>query len=129
MTLDTAGLTSRQAALLCYIAAKLTRDGISPSHDEMQAALGLRSKSTITELLEQLEARGKIRFTARVARSVVLLPDGPPRYQLRRETQERLSTYCRKHDGELPNDVVDDAVSLHLDALDGAPATAREGIG
>lgn len=70
-------LTKKQYDLLMFIHARTQRDGVSPSFDEMKAALDLRSKSGIHRLITALEERGFIRRLPHRARAieVVKLPD------------------------------------------------------
>ena len=51
-------LTRKQANLLRYISDQITKDGVSPSFDEMKDALGLKSKSGVHRLIMALEERG-----------------------------------------------------------------------
>lgn len=48
-------LTKKQLELLEFINARLKRDGVPPSFDEMKEALDLRSKSGIHRLITALE--------------------------------------------------------------------------
>src|SRR5215471_2689308 len=70
-------LTRKQHELLLFINERLSRDGVSPSFDEMKEALGLKSKSGIHRLITGLEERGFIRRLAHRARAleVVRLPE------------------------------------------------------
>jgi repressor LexA len=70
-------LTRKQLDLLEFIHARLQRDGVPPSFDEMKEALDLRSKSGIHRLITALEERGFIRRLAHRARAIeiVKLPD------------------------------------------------------
>lgn len=70
-------LTKKQLDLLEFINARVQRDGIPPSFDEMKDELNLRSKSGIHRLITALEERGYIRRLAHKARAleVVKLPD------------------------------------------------------
>ncbi len=70
-------LTKKQLDLLEFIHARLQRDGVPPSFDEMKDALDLRSKSGIHRLITALEERGFIRRLAHRARAleIVKLPD------------------------------------------------------
>jgi len=54
------GLTHQQAKLVRYIAARIKSDGVAPSWREMALAMGLRSTSNITRLIEALEKAGVI---------------------------------------------------------------------
>lgn len=66
-------LTRKQLELLEFIRARVERDGVSPSFDEMRDALDLRSKSGIHRLITALEERGFIRRLAHRARAVEIL--------------------------------------------------------
>tara|TARA_R110002074_G_scaffold106274_7_gene229321 strand:+ start:1101 stop:1793 length:693 start_codon:yes stop_codon:yes gene_type:complete len=70
-------LTRKQLELLELIDARMRRDGVPPSFDEMKDALNLRSKSGIHRLITALEERGFIRRLAHRARAieVVRMPD------------------------------------------------------
>ena len=70
-------LTKKQYDLLMFIHKRVQRDGVSPSFDEMKAALDLRSKSGIHRLITALEERGFIRRLPHRARAIeiVRLPD------------------------------------------------------
>lgn len=64
-------MTPRQAKLFNFIAAfKAQSGGISPSFDEMKAALGLQSKSGIHRIVGALIAQGKITILPYRARSI-----------------------------------------------------------
>ncbi len=70
-------LTRKQLQLLEFINARVSRDGVPPSFDEMKDALDLRSKSGIHRLISALEERGFIRRLPHRARAleVVKLPE------------------------------------------------------
>jgi len=70
-------LTRKQLELLELIDARMKRDGVPPSFDEMKDALNLRSKSGIHRLITALEERGFIRRLAHRARAieVVKMPE------------------------------------------------------
>ena len=63
-------LTKKQYDLLMFIHKRVQRDGVSPSFDEMKAALDLRSKSGIHRLITALEERGFIRRLPHRARAI-----------------------------------------------------------
>lgn len=71
-------LTRKQLDLLKFIHESTREDGVSPSFDEMKAALNLRSKSGIHRLITALEERGFIRRLAHRARAIeiIKLPEG-----------------------------------------------------
>jgi len=66
-------LTSKQHQLLIFIRDRLEATGISPSFEEMKAALNLRSKSGIHRLITALEERGFIRRLPHRARALEVL--------------------------------------------------------
>ena len=70
-------LTKKQIQLLEFIQARMARDGVPPSFDEMKIALDLRSKSGIHRLVTALEERGFIRRLPHRARAleILRLPD------------------------------------------------------
>jgi repressor LexA len=70
-------LTRKQLELLEFIDARMKRDGVPPSFDEMKEALQLRSKSGIHRLITALEERGFIRRLPHRARAieVIRLPE------------------------------------------------------
>ena len=70
-------LTRKQYELLMFINRRLNESGVSPSFDEMKAALDLKSKSGIHRLISSLEERGFLRRLPHKARAlqVLRLPD------------------------------------------------------
>ncbi len=70
-------LTKKQHELLFFINLRLKDRGISPSFDEMKAALGLKSKSGIHRLITGLEERGFLKRLPHRARAleVIRLPE------------------------------------------------------
>ena len=54
-------LTQRQHDLLVVIDKRIRDTGVCPSFEEMMDAVGLRSKSSIHQMLERIETRGFIR--------------------------------------------------------------------
>jgi len=65
-------LTAQQHKLLCFIEAALEEGRVCPSYEEMAAHLGIRSRSNVHALIEQLEARGYIVRMPGRARSITL---------------------------------------------------------
>ena len=66
-------LTVKQQKLLQYITSQVSKNGISPSFDEMKNALELKSKSGVHRLVGALEERGFIRRLANRARAIEIL--------------------------------------------------------
>ena len=73
---QTIGLTRQQSRLLAFIDARVEKDGIAPSYDEMAAHMGLASKSGINRLILALEERGRIRRMPHRARAITVVHDG-----------------------------------------------------
>ncbi len=71
-------LTSKQHSLLVFIHERLEATGVSPSFEEMKAALDLKSKSGVHRLIGALEERGFLRRLPNRARAleVTKMPDG-----------------------------------------------------
>lgn len=67
--------TRQQKQLYDYIVSYLNEKGYSPSFDEMNDAMGLRSKSGIHRMVVALEERGKITRLHGRARSIVIADD------------------------------------------------------
>jgi len=63
-------LTPKQYKLFEIIHQKLQKTGVSPSFEEMKAALGLKSKSGIHRLISSLEERGFIKHLPNKARAL-----------------------------------------------------------
>lgn len=63
-------LTSKQHELLRFIQHRLEESGVSPSFEEMKAALDLKSKSGVHRLISALEERGFIRRLPNRARAL-----------------------------------------------------------
>ena len=70
-------LTKKQLQLLEFIHARVQKESVPPSFDEMKEELGLRSKSGIHRLITGLEERGYITRLAHRARALEItrLPD------------------------------------------------------
>ncbi|MFN0044637.1 MAG: transcriptional repressor LexA [Alphaproteobacteria bacterium] len=66
-------LTKKQHELLLFINQRLKDRGISPSFDEMKAALGLKSKSGIHRLITGLEERGFLKRLPHRARALEVI--------------------------------------------------------
>jgi repressor LexA len=66
-------MTPRMRELLTFIDGYIQARGVSPSFDEMKAALKLASKSGIHRMLRQLEERGFIRQIPHRSRAVQIV--------------------------------------------------------
>ena len=66
-------LTEKQHQLLSYLIDYQAEKDITPSFDEMRAAIGLASKSGIHRLVSALEERGYIRKLPNRARAIEIL--------------------------------------------------------
>ena len=63
-------LTKKQNELLTYLIKRIESDGITPSYEEMCAALNLKSKSGIHRIIKALEERGFIKHLENKARAI-----------------------------------------------------------
>ncbi len=69
-------LTKKQKELLGYIQNYQSKNGVTPSYEEMKSALTLKSKSGIHRLIIALEERGFVRRLAHKARALEVIKDG-----------------------------------------------------
>ena len=67
------GLTPRQTACLNAIRNLSAAQGVMPSLSELQRSLGVRSRSSVRNLVLQLESRGAIERVSRRARAIRLV--------------------------------------------------------
>jgi repressor LexA len=64
------GLTNKQLKLFNYIKSYMKKKPIAPSYEEMKVAVGLKSKSGIGAILQQLEDRKWIKKLTGKHRSI-----------------------------------------------------------
>ena len=69
-------LTKKQKELLNYIHKFQSKNGVTPSYEEMKSALNLKSKSGIHRLVLALEERGFVKRLAHKARALEIIKDG-----------------------------------------------------
>ena len=69
-------LTKKQKQLLNFISTFQSRNGVTPSYEEMKDALALKSKSGIHRLILALEERGFVKRLAHKARALEIIKDG-----------------------------------------------------
>ena len=118
-------LTAKQHELICFIHDRLADSGVSPSFEEMKAALALKSKSGVHRLVEALEERQFIRRLPNRARAleVLRMPERPEGKTLN-DAGSRQVQQLR----DLPtpaNDVIE--IPLHGRIAAGVPIEAFEG--
>jgi SOS-response transcriptional repressor LexA len=106
-------LTERQRDCFEAIKRLITELGRSPTHSELAAAIGVKSKGRVNALLSALRERGFIDWMAGRACSITIVERGGV-YPLPPDVQRRLEGYCAKS-GERPLAVIADAVVLMLD--------------
>jgi repressor LexA len=68
-------LTKKQKELLSYIQIHQSKNGVTPSYEEMKSALKLKSKSGIHRLIIALEERGFVKRLAHKARALEVIKD------------------------------------------------------
>lgn len=88
------GLSPRALELKEFIAAWIADCGYAPTYDQMKDALGLRSKSGIVRLIDQLESRGHIRRIARSTRAIEILEAAPSKIRCPHCGHPAGSTLC-----------------------------------
>ena len=96
-------LTKKQYNLLMFIEQHLSDTGVSPSFEEMKAALGLKSNSGIHRLINGLEERGFIRRLPHRARALEVLKVPENRGTKEKSTFERNVLTMADHDRQLPS--------------------------
>ena len=69
-------LTKKQKELLTYIQTFQSKNGVTPSYEEMKLALNLKSKSGIHRLIIALEERGFVKRLAHKARALEVIKEG-----------------------------------------------------
>ena len=98
-----AGLTPRMAQLLRFIHADMAANGgVTPSYDDMAAALGIKSRSGISRMLGLLQERGYVdrrRYGNRSIR-ILALPNESPRPSV--TAQDLLELVARLNQQEGP---------------------------
>ena len=126
-------LTAKQHELIRFIQDRLEETGISPSFEEMKAALDLKSKSGVHRLISALEERGFIRRLPNRARAleIIKLPEdsvtSPSRAPAGANDDTPIAAVARPS-SSIPspaNDIID--VPLHGRIAAGAPIEAIEG--
>ncbi len=124
-------LTAKQHELIRFIQERLEETGISPSFEEMKAALDLKSKSGVHRLISALEERGFIRRLPNRARAleVIRMPEDAtpaPRAPSPDVVVRTTSRPSANDTGPEPaNDVIE--IPLHGRIAAGAPIEALEG--
>lgn len=126
-------LTAKQHELIRFIHQRLEETGISPSFEEMKAALDLKSKSGVHRLISALEERGFIRRLPNRARALEVLKN--PEDVLPGSTPQPAATAASSAIAktvappsapqEAANDVIE--LPLHGRIAAGAPIEALEG--
>ena len=91
-------ITPREADLLAFLKSHSGGTGLMPSFQEMQDALGLKSKSGVHRLIEGLEQRGRIRRMKGHARAIEILDKEPVDL---RAAQQHAAAYDQRHDDRL----------------------------
>lgn len=89
------GLTAKQRELYQFIAATIAEKGVAPTFNEMCAAIGLVSRSSVSQFIGGLEDRGCIRRMPYRARAIELVPQGDS-IQLRPEVRAAALEYARR---------------------------------
>lgn len=73
-------LTAKQQQCYRYLKEYAAmHHGMSPTFQEIADALGLRSKSRVTRILDSMEARGRVRRIRDHHRAIEVIPECSPR--------------------------------------------------
>lgn len=89
------GLTEKQKVCLDFIRAHHAETGFMPRYDDLCAGLGLKSRSRVSQLLDDLVERGAIRRIKGRARAIELVdPDEIQSVLLNNEIHALLKQYA-----------------------------------
>tara|TARA_B100001029_G_C15041817_1_gene444197 strand:- start:988 stop:1668 length:681 start_codon:yes stop_codon:yes gene_type:complete len=83
-------LTKKQKELLNYIQNFQSKNGVTPSYEEMKSALSLKSKSGIHRLIIALEERGFVKRLAHKARALEVIKDGISNVRVSNQSKHNL---------------------------------------
>lgn len=73
------GLTTRQAEAYAFIVGYIAKhDGVSPSYDEIGAALHLSTRSSVHRVLTLLRDHGRIEWVPHWSRSITVISAASP---------------------------------------------------
>ncbi len=116
-------LTRKQNELLLFISQQISKDGVSPSFDEMKDALGLKSKSGVHRLVTALEERGFIRRFPNRARALEIarLPEAEAYEDRARTVRSAFRGFRRRLD---PGDTLQNELQLYGRIAAGTPIEA-----
>lgn len=95
------GLTAKQRELYDFIAATIAEKGFAPTFAEMRDAIGSRSTSRVSELVNALEERGYIRRLRARVRAIDLVErpqfGQPAAVTLNHEILSLTDAYAKEH--------------------------------
>lgn len=63
-------MTERQRQVLDFVRDRIATDGISPSYQEIASRLGIKSKSCVKDIVDNLVARGHVKRNGSSHRSL-----------------------------------------------------------
>ena len=111
-------LTRKQFQLLSFIDKTLCGTGISPSYDEMKAALNLKSKSGVHRLISGLQERGFIRRLPHRARALEVL-------KVPENMNSRYSSVLEQGRSQFAANVIDGSFSENVHLVDRSAAAVN----
>jgi repressor LexA len=124
------GLTPRQKDAFAFLREHRMRKGVYPSFEEIRVGLNLRSRSSVSRLLEGLETRGHIRRGKNLARAIEIIEHRPRTktisVDLPDAVQAQLAAFCAAR-GDEPEHVMFDALVIHLDQMEASGT--KEAVG
>lgn len=101
-------ITRRQKEVIDFLSTFTTRNGYSPSYEEIAAGLGLNSLATVHKHVTNLQTKGLLQRAHNRSRSIDVLPQRQPK-----KTSDRLPLLGRIAAGQ-PVEAIEQAESISL---------------
>src|ERR1700727_2065918 len=107
-------ITRRQKEVIDFLSSFTSRNGYSPSYEEIAAGLGLSSLATVHKHVTNLQTKGLLQRAHNRSRSIDVLPQRPPR-----KTMDRLPLLGRIAAGK-PVEAIETAETISLGDIIGS---------
>jgi repressor LexA len=107
-------ITRRQKEVLDFLSSFTSRNGYSPSYEEIAAGLGLSSLATVHKHVTNLQTKGLLQRAHNRSRSIDVIPQRPPR-----KTMDRLPLLGRIAAGK-PVEAIETAETISLSDIIGS---------
>jgi repressor LexA len=108
-------ITRRQKEVIDFLSSFTTRNGYSPSYEEIAAGLGLNSLATVHKHVTNLQSKGLLQRAHNRSRSIDVIPQRPARKAM----MDRLPLLGRIAAGK-PVEAIETAESISLGDIIGA---------